>query len=284
MNTELNKQPKQHSNQLIQHLAINTQGRDFVVGDVHGCFSQLKQALKMVSFDESVDRLICVGDLVDRGYENLMALSFLNQAWFFTVRGNHEQLHLDEEFDIASRNGMDWALPHHQHNGLKMNLDEYDQQYLSLVERFASLPLLMDIETLDGLVGVVHAEVPNHIRNWAVAVDHAQTRTHHQIKNSDLLWGRTRIRQKNMFGDQFDLWVKGVDAVICGHTPVSEPTWAGNHFNIDTGMVFGVTGRYDLHEDAALTMVNLTDNTVLRFEIVFGDVKGVIFHPWVIPD
>ena len=45
----------------------NRTGRDFVVGDVHGCFRTLEQALGQVGFDRERDRLFSVGDLVNRG-------------------------------------------------------------------------------------------------------------------------------------------------------------------------------------------------------------------------
>ena len=48
---------------LVQRFAQNTRGRDFVVGDVHGCFDYLRAMLEHVQLDEVSDRLFCVGDL-----------------------------------------------------------------------------------------------------------------------------------------------------------------------------------------------------------------------------
>ena len=45
----------------------NKVGRDFVVGDVHGMFDRVAQALTKVQFNPSRDRLFSVGDLIDRG-------------------------------------------------------------------------------------------------------------------------------------------------------------------------------------------------------------------------
>jgi len=53
----------------IQYLFINKKGRDFVCGDIHGCFDQLEEKLSQVNFDKSTDRLFCVGDLIDRGHD-----------------------------------------------------------------------------------------------------------------------------------------------------------------------------------------------------------------------
>ena len=40
---------------------LNREGRDFVVGDVHGCFRTLDRALTALAFDPSRDRLFGVG-------------------------------------------------------------------------------------------------------------------------------------------------------------------------------------------------------------------------------
>ncbi len=48
-------------------VGLNQAGRDFVVGDVHGCFRTLECALLEIEFDPSRDRLFGVGDLVNRG-------------------------------------------------------------------------------------------------------------------------------------------------------------------------------------------------------------------------
>ena len=63
----------------------NEQGRDFAVGDVHGCFTRLQDSLGRMGFDASRDRLFSVGDLVDRGPESEAALEWLAQPWFFAV-------------------------------------------------------------------------------------------------------------------------------------------------------------------------------------------------------
>lgn len=67
----------------------------YVVGDIQGCFEPFQCLLKKVDFDVSTDRIWCVGDLVNRGPDNLATL-----RWFYEHRdraiivlGNHD-LHL----------------------------------------------------------------------------------------------------------------------------------------------------------------------------------------------
>ncbi len=52
---------------LFKRLPQNTNGRDFVVGDLHGSISQLESAMDEIKFDKRVDRMLSVGDLVDKG-------------------------------------------------------------------------------------------------------------------------------------------------------------------------------------------------------------------------
>lgn len=54
----------------------------FVVGDLHGCYTLLMNELDKVSFDPARDLLISVGDLVDRGAENVECLDLI------TMRGS----------------------------------------------------------------------------------------------------------------------------------------------------------------------------------------------------
>ena len=51
----------------ILKLPENTQGRDFVVGDLHGRFDDLQEAMRLNQFDPGKDRIISCGDLIDRG-------------------------------------------------------------------------------------------------------------------------------------------------------------------------------------------------------------------------
>ena len=74
----------------IHRFDTNTIGRDFAVGDIHGCFSALQKALDTIGFDPASDRLFSVGDLVDRGPESHLVLAWLDQPWFYAIFGNHD--------------------------------------------------------------------------------------------------------------------------------------------------------------------------------------------------
>lgn len=71
-------------------IAANACGRDLVVGDLHGHRGLFEQALEQLDFDPSRDRVLSVGDLINRGPQSLATLSLIEQPWFHAVLGNHE--------------------------------------------------------------------------------------------------------------------------------------------------------------------------------------------------
>jgi hypothetical protein len=75
----------------IRRVPVNTEGRDFVIGDLHGQYALISHFRERTSFDPQKDRLFSVGDLIDRGPDSLKCLSLLNEDWFYCVCGNHEE-------------------------------------------------------------------------------------------------------------------------------------------------------------------------------------------------
>lgn len=110
-------------------LNSNHEGRDFIVGDLHGCYSLLMEKLEEASFDKSVDRLFCVGDLIDRGPDSAKCLELLLEPWFFATYGNHELMFLTymEEYYSSYHSAIDFYYNGGNWVGSvdKLKLDEY---------------------------------------------------------------------------------------------------------------------------------------------------------------
>ncbi len=67
----------------------------YAIGDIQGCYRQLLKLLKKLEFNPNKDRLILLGDLVNRGPQSLEVIRYAmqNEASIEIVLGNHE-LHL----------------------------------------------------------------------------------------------------------------------------------------------------------------------------------------------
>lgn len=201
----------------------------YVVGDLHGSYQLLMNHLKFIGFNFDEDLLICTGDLVDKGKENLECISLLKKPWFKTVRGNHEELCIKGLYDfklrqLHERNGGEWfyQLPSHQRH--------------EIIKSFEVLPPVIEIQIQDKKIGIVHADIDIHDWNAfkadMVKGDYSIPGVTSAYKNA--LWGRGRI--KNLSND-YDV-VEGIDAIYLGHTIVKEMTRLSNCYYIDVGSSF----------------------------------------------
>jgi serine/threonine protein phosphatase 1 len=208
---------------MFKHFPLNAAGSDFVVGDVHGCFAKLQAKLDEIGFDPSKDRLFSVGDLVDRGPASDEVLEWLAKPWFHAVRGNHEQMAIDAAaglFDAGTYiyNGGAWFL----------GLTQPERQLFA--DAFSALPIAIEVETKDGLIGIVHADCP--VADWADMRTALEGRNGESFAQT-CIWSRDRANYK------LTTEIKGVKSVIVGHTPMKTDIWLGNVHYIDTGAVFG---------------------------------------------
>lgn len=209
-------------------LGRNEAGNDYVVGDIHGMYDSLLHALSSVNFNFDKDRLFVVGDLVDRGPQNLDVMNLIKQKWFYSVRGNHEQFAIDNYYQPT----IDAVRSHTVHGGAWFYaLDDTWQKIV--VEHFQRLPLLMEVDVGGRSVGFVHA----NISDWSVARDEVQSLVESDVMNNyvayEILWERTRIE------DNITTHVDGIDHVFLGHTPRENIVRLGNTTFLDTGAVYG---------------------------------------------
>lgn len=104
----------------------------FVVGDIHGRAELLNQLIRDVPWDVRRDKIVFLGDLIDRGaggpqvIERVMRLVDENPN-IVVLRGNHEQMMLD----FFDRGDLSWLMPE---NGGIMTLAAYGADLAELTE------------------------------------------------------------------------------------------------------------------------------------------------------
>ncbi|KDN94658.1 metallophosphoesterase [Hydrogenovibrio marinus] len=224
-------------------------GKTFVVGDVHGEFGKFMDALIAKGFNDKTDRVIAVGDIIDRGEHNNLMLDLLDFDWFFSVMGNHEfmpiEAWVERENEINTehqlktghlllarwlKNGGDWFIDRSEYDFSPEGvMDSFDRIFLKLeplVKKLSEkMPMSIEFESrLDQKIGVVHAAVPNY--DWSY-FDNCES----LFEDSFAVWDRQQL--EDPITD-----VKGVDFVCHGHTPMKSVTMLGNRIYLDIGLHF----------------------------------------------
>jgi serine/threonine protein phosphatase 1 len=206
----------------------NEAGRDFVVGDLHGCVDSLRYLLTEIGFDGSRDRLFSVGDLVDRGTDSLAAIDLVDKPWFFPVLGNHEDALISVAAGKMRRQawyaiGGAWAET------------LADDQLSVLAARLSVLPLVRIVGEGPGRFNVLHAEFFGADADLEVADFPGDVR-------NTLLWGRGLA-----LGSADPARQRGLSLTYCGHTPTRAVKTVGSQVFIDTG-AFSSDGRLTIVE------------------------------------
>lgn len=200
-------------------------GKLWAVGDIHGCYNLLMNRLKEIGFDFENDLLVAVGDLVDRGTQNIQCIELLSKPWFTSVRGNHEDLcigglHNESYKRCHVSNGGEWFYM----------LD--GQAMYNIAKTFAELPVVLEISHNGKKFGFVHGHIEQN--NWDEFKEtFTQEPTTFRDPSELAMWGRERLdEEKKQYTH-----VTGVDAVIMGHTVTQKPCKRDNCYWIDTGAV-----------------------------------------------
>jgi serine/threonine protein phosphatase 1 len=193
--------------------------RIFIIGDIHGCLDMLKRMLEKIPWDPGGDRLIFVGDYIDRGEDPKGVVEYILELEKCSSRieclmGNHEAAFLDY---LEGKEKKLFLM-----NGGYQTLESYDteregpENHLvpkTHMDFYHSLKSYLELEDYY----VVHAGfkpgVPPEKQSF-----------------EDLIWIRDPfIFSAHDFGKR----------VIFGHTPFSEPLVLDNKIGLDTGAVYG---------------------------------------------
>lgn len=210
-----------------------------IIGDVHGCYAELVELLKQLSYRitendgriyvQSLEgrQVIFLGDLVDRG-PNIPAvlklvMEMVAQGQALCVPGNHD-LKL-----VRALKGKQVQITHGLAESLAQ-LETEPAEFRSRVMNFLD-NLVSHYVLDDGKLVVAHAGMKEEMQGRG------------SVKVRDFaLYGETTGET-----DEFGLPVRynwaaeyrGQAMVVYGHTPVPEPEWLNRTTNIDTGCVFG---------------------------------------------
>ena len=191
----------------------------FVIGDIHGCYDKLRTLMDKIPVDLQQDKLIFIGDYIDRGSQSFKVMDYLvklkmRHPGIIFLKGNHESMF---ENYLTGVDRFTYLL-----NGGQETLDEYLQQPVHT----GSSPVPKDhMDFIKSLV--MYYETEDYI------FVHAGLRKKVPLekqKSKDLLWIRNSfISTDYKFGKR----------VIFGHTPFKKPLVEKNKIGIDTGAVFG---------------------------------------------
>ena len=211
-----------------------------VIGDVHGCRSELETLLGRLGWViEREDGLavggwhpaartaVFVGDLVDRGPDTpgvlRLVMGMVEAGTAVCVAGNHEQKL------TRALNGRKVTVTH----GLRESLDQLAAEPPAFTERARAF--------MDGLIS--HYQLDG----GRLVVAHAGLKEPYHGRASG------RVRSFALYGDttgetdEYGLPVRypwaddyrGLAMVVYGHTPTVRPEWVNNTICLDTGCVFG---------------------------------------------
>jgi len=191
----------------------------FIIGDIHGCLDMLKRLMDKIAWSPDKDRLIFLGDYIDRGEDPKgvvdYILGFMEQSSRVEcLKGNHEAMLLDF---LTGRDRFMFII-----NGGWKTLESYgmyeSEEGGSAIPAehrafYESLKLYIELEDYY----VVHAGFKPGLALKKQTED-------------EMLWIR-----KSFVSSDFDFGKK----IIFGHTPFKEPLVMKNKIGLDTGAVYG---------------------------------------------
>ncbi|POX51601.1 polynucleotide kinase-phosphatase [Streptomyces sp. Ru72] len=202
-----------------------------IIGDVHGCSSELEALLGKLGYVDGVHpegrTAVFVGDLVDRGPDSpgvlRRVMSMVKSGDALCVPGNHENKYgrYLKGRSVQHTHGLAETIAQ-----MEGQSEEFKQQVREFIDGLVSHYVLDG-----GRLVVCHAGLPEKYHG----------RTSGRVR-SHALYGDTTGET-----DEFGLPVRypwaedyrGRAAVVYGHTPVPQATWLNNTMCLDTGAVFG---------------------------------------------
>ena len=193
-------------------------GRTIAIGDVHGCAREFDKLLKKLNPQKS-DRIIQLGDLINKGPDSHEAIKIARAYDIQTVMGNHENRMLFAKQEKGQKNLYGY------NKNTYNQLSQSDWKYLKQLPEFIYKDRLKIIFVHGGFV----PNDPWHSQNL-------ETVTTVQVIT------KNGLPEKRSYRAKCSLWVnfwKNDEFVIYGHTPRKKVYKKRNTLCLDTGCVYG---------------------------------------------
>jgi protein phosphatase len=215
-----------------------------IVGDLHGCFAELRELLTTLGYEiaEGVAadggahyevrppegrRAVFLGDLTDRGPDAggvlRLVMDMVAAGSALCIPGNH-----DEKL-LRKLKGRNVRIAH----GLELTLEQLAREPAGFEQRVAAF--------LDGLISHYVLDDGKLVVAHAGLLEAYQGRSSRTVREFALYGDVTGEQDDEGFPIRGD-WTaayRGKALVVYGHSAVSEPEWLNNTVDIDTGCVFG---------------------------------------------
>lgn len=217
--------------------------RIIFIGDIHGYFDELMKLLEKIKYSKGSDRLILLGDLVDRGPNSLEVVNWARTNKIECVRGNHDDryLQIDKQVKWHKRNPGEQkprVFNHVEKMGLYSKLGEENLAWIESLPIYIKIPEIQTIAVHAGIKPGVEPEIcdPNTMMHIRFLADN------NKPAFLDKKNGFSAPQGSYFWADKFDLpW-----NVVYGHHVwnLTEPKQHEGYYGhicygIDTGICFG---------------------------------------------
>lgn len=208
--------------------------RTIFVGDIHGCIEEFDELVKVLSYNKETDRLILLGDLIDRGPDSVAVVARAREMDLECVMGNHDYKFLKWWRNVGSKQDVYGKHPHYT------ELSDDDVAYIARMSPYIKLP---DSSTI-----VVHAGM-----RAGIPLENQTKDDLYYIRYMDENSKFVSLKKINNLGSKeaagahfwTEFW-KGPESVIYGHNvnsyeePLIQEVAPGvTCYGLDTGCCFG---------------------------------------------
>jgi predicted phosphodiesterase len=209
--------------QLMLRSQSKAGGRLIFVGDIHGCFDELRELLSRIA-PATNDIVVSVGDVVTKGPAADRCLDLWRERGYLAVQGNNE-------IKLLARARPLLRLFAHEDRAVLRRRD--------LLQYIASWPLVIDFP--QERVTAVHGGFLPQMQVTPEDVEREQDVIPQLrwIRKQDGQWrpvGKEKKRKDDVLWSE--KW-RGDRVVVYGHTPLREPKRDKLALGLDTGCVYG---------------------------------------------